>query len=206
MTTIIAFAGRKQSGKTTCAQFVNNILSTLGSVQIYNFADPLKQDICMNMLGLTYDQCYGDDNKKNEFTDIDWKDVPGYSENWSEYGGLMTARQVMQVVGTDIFRKMKNDIWASATVKKIAQDNLDFAIIADCRFPNEVDVVKNANGWVIKLTRDPHHSDHASESALDPINYDEDNFDCVIDNANMTISEQNNKILEFLQQKGMILL
>ena len=56
MTTIIAFAGRKQSGKTTCAQFVNNILSTLGSVQIYNFADPLKQDICMNMLGLTYDR------------------------------------------------------------------------------------------------------------------------------------------------------
>jgi hypothetical protein len=205
MTTIIAFAGRKQSGKTTCAQFIEHIFNNFGTSQIYNFADPLKQDICMNMLGLTYEQCYGNDAKKNEYTDIRWEDVPGYTEYWSEYEGYMTAREVMQVVGTDIFRKMKNDIWASATIKKIIKDNLHFAIIADCRFPNEVDAVKNAGGFVIKLSRNPHNSCHASEVALDIDNYDQNNFDLIIDNETMTIVEQNNAILKFLKHKGMIL-
>ena len=56
MTIIIAFAGRKQSGKTTCSEFVqksaNGLIKPYNSTKIYNFADPLKQDICMNMANL----------------------------------------------------------------------------------------------------------------------------------------------------------
>jgi hypothetical protein len=206
MTRIIAFAGRKQSGKTTCAKFLEHIFNTIGTSQIYNFADPLKQDICINIFGLTYDQCYGDDTKKNEYTDIRWEDVPGYAENWQEYQGYMTAREVMQVIGTDIFRKMKNDVWASATIKKIVKDNPNFAIIADCRFPNEVDCVKKAGGLVIKLNRNPYNSCHASEIALDVDKYDQNNFDLIIDNKQMSITEQNNAILKFLKDKGIVLL
>ena len=48
---IIAFAGRKQSGKTTSSDFVKNIFENrgLGIARQYNFADPLKTDICMNI-------------------------------------------------------------------------------------------------------------------------------------------------------------
>lgn len=64
-TNIVAFAGRKQSGKTTCSEFVlkyyNGAVDPFNNGKIYNFADTLKQDICINLLGLTYDQCYGDD-------------------------------------------------------------------------------------------------------------------------------------------------
>jgi hypothetical protein len=43
-----------------------NLLQELYSkIKIYNFADVLKQDICMNILGLEYDQCYGSDDEKN---------------------------------------------------------------------------------------------------------------------------------------------
>ena len=60
MTQIIAFAGRKQSGKTTCSEFVqkyaNGSTEPYNSVKIYNFADPLKLDICIKILGLTTDQ------------------------------------------------------------------------------------------------------------------------------------------------------
>lgn len=208
MTTIIAFAGRKQSGKTTSSEFVKSVIEQygLGSCKIYNFADTLKQDICINILGLTYDQCYGDDIKKNEYTDIRWEDVPGYREHWSEYEGYMTAREVMQIIGTDIFRQLKNDVWASATIKKIFNDKLDFAIIADCRFPNEVNAVKNANGYVIKLTLNPHDSHHLSEVSLDPDKYDSNNFDLVIDNQNISLLDKNNLIIQFLQNKGMMLL
>lgn len=193
---IIAFSGRKQSGKTTCAEFVakyfNGIVEPFNGATIYNFADPLKKDICMNILGLSYDQCYGEDIDKNSLTDIRWDNQ------------LLTAREVMQIVGTDIFRKMKNNVWADATLNKIKTDKPKLAIIADCRFPNEVEAIKNANGLVIKLNRNLYDSQHSSETALDEINYPVKNFDLVINNQILDIREQNLTILRFLQKKKVL--
>jgi hypothetical protein len=101
---------------------------------------------------------------------------------------------------------MKQSVWSDAIVRRINKENLDMAIIADCRFPNEVDTVKKARGFVIKLTRNPYNSFHASEMALDPDQYDQNNFDLIIDNQNLNIDEQNNQIIEFLKNKGIILL
>lgn len=196
MTKIIAFAGRKQSGKTTCSEWLQRVYSKLKQnedcVKIYNFADTLKQDICMNILGLSYEQCYGSDDDKNTITDI------RYENN------QLTAREVMQLVGTDIFRKMKPSVWTEATINKIAKDNKDLAIIADCRFPNEVEIIKQAGGTVIKLMRNPFNSDHASETALDPNNYQYHNFDFVLMNQSMTIDEQLVAIFKYLRKKGIL--
>jgi hypothetical protein len=196
MIKIIGFAGRKQSGKTTCSEFVakyfNGSIETFNGAKIYNFADPLKKDICMNILGLTYDQCYGDDVSKNQYTEVYWNDIK------------LTAREVMQLVGTDIFRKMKKDVWASSTINKIQNEQPKLAIIADCRFPNEVEAIKNAGGLVIKLNRNPYNSDHASETALDEINYSPSNFDFIVYNENMSIPEQNNTILRFLKNREVL--
>lgn len=146
----------------------------------------------MNIFGLTYDQCYGTDDQKNELVNC-------YCPNT---GKQMTAREVMQYVGTDVFRKIQNNVWAGATINKIQLEKPNLAIIADCRFPNEVDAIKNANGLVIKLTRNPHNSDHASEVALDSDRYDPNKFDLVIDNQHLTINEQNSILLSFLCNKG----
>jgi hypothetical protein len=196
MTKIIAFAGRKQSGKTTCSQFVkkyfNGIIEPFNGAKIYNFADPLKTDICINILGLTYDQCYGEDIDKNTLTDITWDNK------------LLTAREVMQFVGTDIFRKLKTNVWSAATINTINREKYNLAIIADCRFPNEVSAVKDVGGLAIKLTRNPFNSDHDSETALDEDKYDQNNFDLIIDNETISIVEQNRAILNFLQQKKVL--
>lgn len=193
MTKIIAFAGRKQSGKTTCSEFVAQEYAKIikeQKVKIYNFADPLKQDVCINILGLTYDQCYGSDDHKNTLTECYWNN------------NRLTAREVMQFVGTNVFRQMKQNVWASATINKIRNDNPSVAIIADCRFPNEVEAIKNAGGLVIKLTRNPHNSYHESEIALDPEVYDNNNFDLIINNSDISIQEQNSLLLDFLNTKG----
>ena len=193
--TIIAFAGRKQSGKTTCAQFVENIFKeqyTEQSCKIYNFADPLKQDVCVNILGLSYDQCYGSDEQKNELVNCYWENQQ------------LTAREVMQLVGTDMFRKLQTNVWSEATIRKIKQEHPELALIADCRFPNEVAAVQSAGGLVIKLTRNPYNSAHASEVALDPERFDPNEFDMIIDNQHLTISEQNQVLLSFLQNKGIL--
>jgi hypothetical protein len=195
MTNIIAFAGTKQSGKTTCANDVSEFFTrtTIArKVKIYNFADPLKKDICINILGLTEDQCYGNDMDKNTPTDIIWD------------GKYLTAREVMQFVGTDLFRKMKNNVWADATIIKIKNEKPSLAIIADCRFPNEVQAVQQAGGIVIRLTRKPFDSDHPSETALEKNNYDWNNFDIILDNKNLTTDEQKKILIPLLQQKGIL--
>jgi hypothetical protein len=190
MTKIIAFAGRKQSGKTTCSEFLSQ--NYIGSSKIYNFADPLKKDICMGILGMSYDQCYGSDEYKNTLTECYWNNKQ------------MTAREVMQFVGTDLFRQMKNDVWASATINKIILEKPELAIIADCRFPNEVESVKDAGGIVIKLMRNPYNSNHLSEIALDTENYNPNNFDLVVDNTSMSIEEQYQCIHSFLSQRNLL--
>ena len=159
-------------------------------VKIYSFADPLKQDICMNILGLNYEQCYGSDDEKNALTDLTWPD----STN------RMSARDIMQYVGTDIFRKMKSDVWVSATINRIQKEKPQIALITDCRFPNEVSSIKDAGGLVMRLTRNPFRSDHLSETILDESNYDWSNFDYVCNNDEMSIYDQCTDIQKFLQE------
>lgn len=197
MTKIIAFAGRKQSGKTTASLMVKDYFQSVlnfedNDVKIYNFADPLKNDICIKILGLSYDQCYGEDEHKNALTNLEWE------------GQKLTAREVMQFIGTDIFRKMKQNIWAEATINKIKSENPKVAIIADCRFPNEVESVKCVGGIVIKLMLNPFNSSHSSETALDQKNYHNKNFDLVVYNNNLSISDKNYAILTFLKKKGIL--
>lgn len=197
MTKIIALSGRKQSGKSTGAEFIEDLLTKNNPnviCKIYSFADPLKKDICMNILGMTYDQCYGSDMDKNTLTDLVWNDEK------------LTARRAMEVIGTDIFRKLFNDVWVRATIIKILNEQPDFAIIPDCRFPNEVNIILKHSGYVIRLNKDPFGSMSNSERALDTDKYNWQNFSHVIHNQNMSITEKNQQIYSFLLEKGIVTL
>lgn len=169
-------------------RFIQAINKLNSKVKIYNFADILKTDICINMLGLTYDQCYGTDDNKNEMTNIVWNDKK------------LSARDVMQVVGTDIFRKLDTNVWVRSTINKIIRDKPDLAVITDCRFPNEVESIKQSGGKVIRLTRNPFQSDHLSETVLDKDNYDWSNFDYVVENSDVTLLDQFTQIKKLLEE------
>lgn len=93
--------------------------------------------------------------------------------------GPMTARAVLQHVGTDIFRRMWADVWNEACLRQIRKDAPDVALVDDCRFPDEVEAVQRAGGKVIRLNRAPHAADqHPSERALD--DYPQEKFDVVL--------------------------
>jgi hypothetical protein len=166
-------------------------------LRLYSFADPLKQDICMNIFGLTWAQCYGSDDDKNTPTSLSWENMPGYS---GDLKGPMTARQVMEYVGTDIFRKIKKDSWVSATLKKIEKDKPKLAIITDCRFPDEVDAIKKQNGQIIRLSRSKFITSFEGEIVLDENKYDWSNFDYVIRNDDMQIYDQCMELQKILQE------
>jgi hypothetical protein len=204
MTKIIAFSGRKQSGKSTSGEYIKNLIYDIEptiSVKTYSFADPLKKDICINLLGLTEQQCYGSDEDKNTITMIRWEDMLGYNGNLK---GFMTAREVMEYVGTKIFRKMKDDIWVTTTLKKIQDDKPDIALLLDNRFPNEVDPILDIGGYVVRLTRNPFRSISEPECALDPDKYDWTKFSCIIDNDGCNIDQKNYLIKRFLIKQGII--
>lgn len=212
MTKIIAFSGRKQSGKSTSGEFVHKILHSFHpsiTCGLYSFADPLKKNICIDLLGLTEKQCYGSDDDKNSLTNIAWKSMPDYNISWTyskdyDPSGYMTARQVMEFVGTRIFRAMKQNVWVEATLKQIQKDNYDIAIILDTRFPDEVDPILNIGGYVIRLTRNPFHSSSEPEVALDPDRYDWSKFSLILDNKNMTEEEKNSLISKFISENKIL--
>ena len=159
-------------------------------VKVYSFADPLKKDVCMNVLGLTHNQCYGSDRSKNEEVDC----------FWPKTNYRMTAREVMQYVGTDIFRTIKSDVWTSAIISKINRDSSQLSLITDCRFPNEVECIKNNNGVVVRLDRNTCDSIHVSETALDKENYDWNKFDYIVENNGLDIYNQSIQIEKILNE------
>ena len=247
MSNIIAFAGAKQSGKTTSVNFlhghemksngfINKFFIDEGGrlvvnakylddndkefesmgvfdvfqesqtfadyasstfwpfVKAYNFADPLKR-LCIALFGLDREQCYGTDEQKNSLTDILWDNVS------QDSSGRMTAREFMQAFGTDICRKIKDDVWVSLCIKQIKDENPNLALIGDCRFKNEIDAVHEAGGKVIYFTRNSESSDgHDSEKASE---YKE-HYDCIIDNTNTSVEEQNKLVLEQIQAWGIL--
>lgn len=185
-------------------------------VDIFYFADDLKQKVCIDILGLTHEQCYGSEADKNTLTHLKWENMPGILDpeilkampelDESLLGlkihnpGFMTAREVMQFVGTEIFRRMYGDVWVDSTVRRIKASGLDTAIIGDCRFPNEVLGTQKHGGKVIRLLRNPYEDNHSSETALD--DFPLDKFDFVIDNRNCTIKETNKQIETYLRSIG----
>jgi hypothetical protein len=116
----------------------------------------------------------------------------------------MTAREVMEIVGTKIFRKMKNNIWVDATINKIKKEEYDLAIVLDNRFPNEVDSILYNLGFVIILTKNPFNYIEEPETALDPEKYDWSKFSLIIDNENLSIENKEKEIHSFLQNKGIL--
>lgn len=204
MTKIIAFSGRKQSGKSTSGEYVQSLMYSINpkiNVNTYSFADPLKKNICVDLLGLSPQQCWGSDENKNSLTSLLWDNMPGYTGSLT---GPMTAREVMEYVGTKMFRKMKDKIWVEATLNEIQKDKADIALLLDNRFPNEVDPILDAGGYVIRLTRNPFNSSAEPEIALDPDKYDWTKFSCIIDNEGITIDQKNDLIKQFIINKGIL--
>jgi len=243
MTKILAFCGKKGSGKTTACNYLAGIHLTAAGiipdffgkqdsniygyndeliecnklnqnvVRVYNFADSLKNFVS-EVFAIDPALVWGTQEDKEKLTHILWENMPGIISNkllynvtqrvWDRrmgknYGfkcdtssifyhepGPMTVREVLQFFGTNICRRIYGDCWVSATMKKIEQENPKVALIADCRFDNEAEAVKAANGYCILLTRNIDSSDeHASENGF--INFDK--WDTIIANSKTTYRE-----------------
>lgn len=176
----IALSGKQQAGKDTFVNMAVEILRTSNKpVAVTAFAEPLKR-IAIDVLGIPRELVYGSNEDKEQYTHIVWDSFPdqirrkyGNQSPWHLRIGHMTVREVLQVLGTDIFREMlENDVWAKAPFRR-EWPNAEIVFITDARFPNEVQVVKDRGGVVIRLERDTGLADqHISETALDDFDFE----------------------------------
>ena len=209
MSIIIGVSGKKQAGKSTlCEYLTDRYKSQFDSIKIYSFADPLKR-FCVDGMGLSEEQCYGPDEDKNTFTKYKWDTLPIEIRNkFSIKGegskrGPMTAREVLQIFGTNVMRKMFSDkIWVNATISLIKREKPTIAFIADVRFRSEIDALMNEkDGYAVRLTRRLFDDSHPSEVDLDDFDFRSLGDRClVIDNQNLTIDEKNDIAVPFFER------
>jgi hypothetical protein len=204
---VIAFGGRKKSGKDTLAYFlVRNRLELFNSqdVYVYHFADPLKGFVT-NYLGCPEDWVWGTaEDKENKVEHLLWENFP-VKECIGDKTGPMSVREVLQYYGTEIFRKQDPQIWVRILKNALLEKQPDVAIVADMRFPNEVAGIKELGGKTVYLTRavPPLHS-HESETALLPENFNWNNFDYVLYNHDAGLVQTQHILIKILTEWGWI--
>ena len=151
-TRFLLISGKAQRGKDTSASMFYEELTAKGyKVLITHYADLLKW-MCQSYFNW--------DGKKDD-----------------------AGRTILQKVGTDTIRKQDPDFWVRwvITVLKLFPNEWDYVIIPDCRFPNEVDLMRTAfenvvhirvdrPGFISPLTAE--QQAHISETALDNYRYD----------------------------------
>lgn len=176
-------------------------------VKLYSFADELKLFLIRHF-GLTVEQCYGTDEQKNTPTLLKWSDfafvfdIHTTSELKKKklYSKYMTGRDVMQVFGTDVCRRIFESCWAKPVMEQIMIEGSGLAIVSDARFISEIEMAKELGGKSIRLSRNRYEDTHASELALD--NYSD--YTAIIDNQNMSIREKNHAVFYLLREWGWI--
>lgn len=149
---IITLSGKARNGKDTFASYIKEILEQKEcTVQIVHYADLLKY-ICK--------QYYNWNGEKDE-----------------------KGRALLQTVGTDIVRAKDENFWVKelASIVRMFFDDYDYVIIADCRFPNEIDywIGSGYDVSTVYLMRNNFASDltaeqmaHPSETALDSYSFE----------------------------------
>lgn len=65
----------------------------------------------------------------------------------------LTPRWVLQYWGTEVCRKaFHDDIWIASLENKL-RNSKDHVVISDCRFPNEIQSIRNAGGIIVWVQR-----------------------------------------------------
>jgi len=148
---VVCIGGRARHGKDTLANFLKTHLESEGKrVVILHYADQLKF-FCAQYFGWNGE-----------------KDSAG--------------RSILQYVGTDYARQRDPDIWVRyvAMFLRMFGDMFDCAIIADCRFPNEIEWVYGEHDCTsIYIYREnfdnglsEEQKSHPSETSLDDYYFD----------------------------------
>lgn len=142
---IVGILGFKGSGKDTAA----NALIEDGYVK-FAYADTVK-DVLSHVFVWPRHLLEGDTAESRE-----WREQ--VDPWWSARLNIpnFTPRMALTTIGTDVMRNHFNDqIWIANVEKKIESLGYDKIVITDCRFENEVNLIKNYGGTLVRVRKGP---------------------------------------------------
>lgn len=191
-------------------EFINWRINYLSKyVSHVSFADELK-NTCSRQFGLDISKLRGSNDQKNELTHIKWANVAkllsSNRRNELKKAGkldqLMTHREFMEVLGTEIFREIDPLCHINSAKRKLAAQNCQIGIIPDLRFENElVEFENDPNIIKIRLLRNVYKSEAKSETGLD--NVDNNRFDLVVP-PDLSVPDRNQLVIDFLVRAGVL--
>lgn len=214
---IIAFVGNAGSGKDTACHYLRDNYG----YQHTSLAEPLKQ-MAKIAFGFSDEQLYGPSAKREEPLDIPFSgdcvrcgsrcrvafiDKAGgtsrlvctHKECSAEYPQFINARIALQTLGTEWGRRLYEDVWVDALLRRIEAGPPDGAwCVSDARFRNELRAISRKGGFLVRIVRGPAttRSTHASETELQsiPKNW----FHCTIYNHG-TIEQLHEQLEDMMQ-------
>lgn len=175
--TIIAFAGLKNSGKSTCASFAEKMLIGKHPYFRTSFAAAIR-DTAAKAFNIELETFYNTLTKESSLPQLNGR----------------SPRQVLQAIG-ETLREYDPDIWLNIVMNNVYKHDIgDICLIDDLRFRNEACAVHEEHGIIVYIERGLVSSEHASEQAhlLKPI------CDIVIHN-NAGFQELYNAVSDFIQ-------
>jgi len=140
---IIGICGFIGSGKDTVADYLVNF----HEFRRESFANTLK-DAVAAVFGWDRTMLEGRTKEARE-----WREQ--VDPWWAERLDMptLTPRWILQYWGTEVCRKnFHDDIWIASLENKL-RNSKDNVVISDCRFPNEIQSIRNAGGIVVRVIR-----------------------------------------------------
>lgn len=150
---IIGIMGARGAGKDTVADV---LVEEFGYTKVA-FADPLRE------IAAAIDPVVGVSGYAHMIYYNDAVASLGYTEAKETYPEL---RRFLQRLGTEAGRQvLGEDFWVDQFLEKVSRLGTDKIVATDCRFPNEVDTVRQMNGRIWTVVREGHdpNDEHASE-------------------------------------------
>ena len=145
MRKVIAVCGIKGNGKDTVADY---IIKQYPNWEKDSFAGTLK-DAVSAIFGWDRKMLAGEtpeDRAKREEKDKYWSEKLGFD---------VTPRNILQIFGTECVRNhFHKNIWVDSLERKV-KNSKNNIIITDCRFKNEIDMLRNIGATVIRVERPP---------------------------------------------------
>ncbi|NCD07165.1 MAG: hypothetical protein EOL97_13700 [Spirochaetia bacterium] len=180
---------------------VNSEYTKMIDWELRAFADKVKDIVCL-LIGCTKKDLESQEFKTTEVPSC-WQTIKDAGEYpLYKYGNIPTYRQILQFIGTDLFRNQFNpEVWINAALSANPTPNI---IITDCRFPNEADAILERGGILIRLQRNinklsPSSVNHSSETALD----DYTKFTHIINNTG-SIKNLEKSLIRILKYHNLI--
>ena len=147
MSKIIGFSGLAGSGKDTAADLLCSYDKS--KYQKMSFGDAVK-DVAAAAFGWPRDLLQGGTSESRAF-----REVP--DEFWSKVlNKPFTPRLALQLIGTECFRNtIDNNFWIYVVQNRIMseQDKEKTFLVTDVRFPNEVKMIHDLGGIVLRIKR-----------------------------------------------------